>query len=363
MLIKSFTWFFALSLFFNTLSAQSAQACGGEANSYFRVKNITVLKAPGTGGRVDWSHALDLIAYDQKDENGISQIRVMNPDGSGDRCITCKRTEILQVSNGQPAWDPSGRYLIFQMAYGNNPNPGAGVNADLWVYSFSDDKFTQLTFLSNFGVDGQHGVLHPHFSHDGKRLSWSEMYQGINRGAHGELGYWKLMVADFVNADSGISLQNSAQVQTGTVQGFYENHGFLPGDDGLIYSSNYESLPFINKIYRQSFQRTLPTQLTYRGYNEHAEFSPDGSYIAWMNNVDISGKGTDLWGMGPFGGGKERITYFNDSTCPEFIDPYVIVADHSFSADGKKLVVYLQNNVLINIGGEDKSLIVVLEAY
>jgi hypothetical protein len=47
---------------FTTFSAQPAHACEGGANSYFQIKSVT--KTRDVGGRVDWSKALDLIAYD-----------------------------------------------------------------------------------------------------------------------------------------------------------------------------------------------------------------------------------------------------------------------------------------------------------
>src|SRR5262245_48053272 len=72
-----------------TLSAQPVQACGGDANSYFQIKSVT--KVRDVAGRVDWSKALDLIAYDSN-RDGVFQVYVMSPDGLTDRCITCNRT-------------------------------------------------------------------------------------------------------------------------------------------------------------------------------------------------------------------------------------------------------------------------------
>lgn len=354
---------FALSFTLIASGAQTAHACAGDPNPYFTIKSVRQIRPPGKGGRVDWSRALDLIAYDRKDDHGINQVYVMKPDGSDDRCITCGRPEVPQFVNGQPAWHPSGKYLVFQSANLGSSNPGAGVNAELWVYSLEEDQFTRLTYLETYSVKGQYGVLHPHFSNSGTQLAWSEMYEGLNRGAHGEIGYWKLKVAEFAIGNSGPFLGPDTAYEPGG-PAFYENHGFLPNDEGLIFSSNYESPILINRIYRFNFNREILSQLTYRNYNEHAEFSLDGSYIAWMTNADIATRGTDLWGMGPWGGGKARITFFNDPNCTaEFMGPYVVVADHSFGPGGKKIVLYLQHNLAWNVGGKDEGEIVVIEAY
>lgn len=72
-----------------------------------KVKHIKTIT--NDGGRVDWSHSgNNLIAFDRMEEDGYYDVYVMNPDGSGEKCLTCGKQGLPQKHNGNPAWHLSG---------------------------------------------------------------------------------------------------------------------------------------------------------------------------------------------------------------------------------------------------------------
>lgn len=73
------------------------------------VKNIKTFT--NQGGRVDWSHNNNLIAFDRKDEDGYYDVWVMKPDGTEQKCLTCDKPQLPNKNIGQPAWHPSGKYI------------------------------------------------------------------------------------------------------------------------------------------------------------------------------------------------------------------------------------------------------------
>jgi Tol biopolymer transport system component len=315
------------------------------------------------GGRVDWSRASGLIAYDRLGEDGFFDVYTMALDGSRDTCLTCGKPGLPQRQNGNPAWHPSGNYIVFQSEVAASrastfaTHPGRGVNNVLWVTDPGGREFHQVTELSS-SVPVL-GVIHPHFSDDGGRLSWSEMYEEADVLEPGRFfGHWRLVVADFVVASGRPSVRNLRRFEPG-VPGFYENHGFSPDGSRLIFSSNLGQSGLVGAINNDIFVLDLNTlnlsRLTDQGFNEHAHFVPSGRKIVWATNRDIPNRGTDLWIMNPDGGGKERLTFLNQQGCPEYAGNRAVPADSTTNSAGDKIVVYVQDEVL----GEQGSIMLV----
>ena len=58
-----------------------------------------------------------LIAYDQYDpESQRFQTWVMAPDGSGRRNVSSLNSTLAAINAGNPAWHPSGNYLVLEAA-------------------------------------------------------------------------------------------------------------------------------------------------------------------------------------------------------------------------------------------------------
>lgn len=303
-------------------------------------------------GRVDWSHGgKQLIAFDRKGKDGYYDLFVMNPDGSGERCITCGNAQVPQKNNGQPTWHSSGDWIVFQSEKAVHEgksrfaSPGLGVFNDLWAASADGMRFYPLTDLP---PTGNYGVLHPHFSHDGKQLSWTEMYKKAAFNRKGTMfGHWKIKIADFSVDSSGTpKLSNVREFIPGDSV-FYENHGFSPDGNYLLFCSNMKvnvSCLTGNNIYKMEIATGKLTQLTFERYNEHASFSPDGKRIIWGTNKDNRRGGMDYWIMNADGSDKQRVTYFNKRGYPESRRKALAV-DMSWNPDGRAVVSYVQMNV------------------
>lgn len=326
------------------------------------VKNINVLIADN-GGRVDWS-ANNLIAYDQQDKDGWFQVWTMKPDGNGKHCVTCGEG-FPRLHNGNPAWHPSGKYIVFQSLdenikvpwlwgklYRVYTGPGAGVNNNIWIASANGKRAWQMTVLGK----GK-GVLHPHFSHDGKTLIWAEMTDTKPK----PFGSWVIRKGSFMERGGGPALTDVETLTPGNL-GFYETHGFTPDDKSILFTGREKDAKGNElDIYRYDFDGGKLTRLTdpkLEAWDEHAQVSPDGTKILWMSSMDITPntKGpfvkTDYWMMNIDGSDKKRITRFNDKSAPEYIPGLVVCADSSWSPDGKKFIGYVEHNSTATKAGD-----------
>jgi Tol biopolymer transport system component len=296
------------------------------------------------GGRVDWLSG-GPIAFDRS-VNDQFEIYTMQPDGKNIQCITCSNDKIKGGDRSNPAWHPNGKYLVIQVEKpGRKSPPGFGHGNDLWLISFDGKNASPLTNLPD---TPDTGVLHPHFSADGKRLVWSQMRQKPHvLDKSKEYGLWSLCVADFAIDDNGPTLTNIRTLEP-MGPAFYESHGFNADGSKLIFSSNAKSgkpLFMDNDIYSLDIASGAVTRLTTEGYNEHAECSPDGKKIVWMSTNENVNKGTDLWIMNPDGTEKERLTNFNQPGKKK-----LVAADSSWSGDGGSIVCYVQDNLLKQTG-------------
>ncbi|MBU2592538.1 hypothetical protein KKD61_03710 [Patescibacteria group bacterium] len=311
----------------------------------FTVENIELFLE--RGGRVDWCPGNNLIAYDVLESDGYYDIHIIKPDKTEDRCLTCGNTNLPGKNIGQPAWDPTCRYIVFQAEKNLHPktisnystNPGAGQYNDLWGMNYTTGQVFKLWKIPN---NKNYGILHPHFSVDGKKLSWSQMYNSANPFVKGEeFGLWKLMIADVKERKGVLSLKNVQEFQPGD-EAFYENHGFSPDSRKLIFSSNFQKgKPVLTNtnIYTLDIKSSSVNQLTNEGYNEHAIYSPAGNKIIWMTSKG-NNRGTDYWVMNPDGSNKQRLTYFNQPNHPDYMGKNITVADFSWSPDSQKIVGY-----------------------
>lgn len=352
---------FAFFVLFSGIT--SAQVCGDgqcAANeNCIRDCNLdTILLLKKDGGRVDWcpNPAVNLVAFDKAGSDGFYDICVMSPDGSNERCITCGSNAIGGKHNGQPAWHPSGNWIVFQSEKKEHPGgsafstPGRGVYCDLWLVDPAGKQYVQLT---NLPVDKNCGVLHPHFSDDGKKLSWSEMYEAASMQHKGTLfGKFKLKVADFGEDSAGKPFLSNIKEYIPGDSVLYENHGFSPDGKYLIFMSNFNrevSSLKGNKIYRMDLATREVKLMAGEGYNEHATYTPDGKYVVFASDRENANHGMDYWIEKADGSGLQRLTYFNRKNYPEYLKKGWAV-DMSWSPDGKILLAYVQDNLMADAG-------------
>jgi hypothetical protein len=307
------------------------------------------------GGRVDWG-ANNLIAYDSTDDSNHFQTWVMKPDGSDAHCLSNQNQQLATLDNGNPAWHPSGNYLVVQASdmaavpmetlaparFKRVTSPGVGFDNDLWLMSPNGTLASQLTHLAV-----RHGVLHPHFAHHSNLLLWSEMETAMPQK-------WVMRLAKFAVGDNGPELSD---IQTLDPLGnaFYETHCFSPDDRSILFSTTKQPGDFRHmNIVRMDLATGHTQLLTDPGleqWNEHAQYSPDGSKIVWITSMGIpqdlsnANKGavkTDYWIMNADGSNKRRLTYCNQPGAPEYRPSENIASDLSWSPDGKQIVAYVQ---------------------
>lgn len=335
--------------------ADSRSPTAFDASAPQVVQGIVPIAA--NGGRVSWSTALGLVAFDRVVGRGASDIYVMAPDGSGERCLTCGRTGAPARHKGNPSWHPSGQIIVFQAEKGEHRGtslfaaPGRGLHNDVWAMTSDGAQYFQLT-----DVPPGMGVLHPHFSPDGTRLLWAER---VNQGRRwgDTTGEWAIKLADFVVRNGVPHLENVKSYQPGGPV-FYETHGFSPDGNVLLYSATQEPAQPLHglDIYAMDL-RSLDVQrltTTPGEWDEHAHFSPDGKHIVWMSsmgcNCDPSRPRdlkTDFWMMQADGTNKVRITYFNEPNHPhaQLTQGKKVAADTSWSPAGTALVAYVITGV------------------
>lgn len=314
--------------------------------------NVTVKTLIPGGGRVDWCPANGLIAFDRKGANGVYELCTCKADGTAIKVLSATIPGLPGKNVGQPAWSPDGKYLLFQAEKATHQSasaeaavPAQGVYNDLWVL---DVKTNKARLLRQIPDAPECALQHAHFSPNGKKLAWAEMYDPPRRGGQREFGLWWLLVADVQAGPSGLTISNVRKFQPGG-PAFYEAHGFSPDGKTLIYTSNNlsPSMPLTQRqdicTYEFAFDRQL--RLTGTDYNEHGQYRPDGKKVAWMTNTGIAGRddvyrGTDYWLMDADGKNKQRLTYFNDPQHSLHREGTTICSDLSWNAKGTAFVGY-----------------------
>jgi Tol biopolymer transport system component len=335
---------------------------GAEKNDYAdapdAVTAITTLLEGG--GRVSRLQCDNLIAVDRRGADGYYDLYVIGLDGSIIRSLTAGKTRLPQLHNGQPAWHPSGDYIVFQSQDPYLPfppdysdalkrwvsSPGIGVHNNLWLTTADGSRFWQLT-----RVKRQRGVLHPHFSPDGKKLIWSEK---IDAGAGG-IGTWVIKLANFRVKSGKPHLKNVRTFRPAGLQ-LCETHGFSPDGRSIIFSGIENGKSYYDfEVYLMNLKTEALTRLTDNDeWDEHAHFSPDGQWIIWSSSEgipqnkniksieDLKKLQLDYWIMKPDGSGKQRLTWFNEPSHPHHLAGKTIAADFDWEPDGATLVSYLK---------------------
>ena len=336
--------------------ARHGQPPRGDEDGSPHGEGVRVTTITTDGGRLDWSPKGEVLAFDRRGADGYFDVYTMNTQGGDVRCLTCDKKELPNKSMGNPAWHPSGDYIVFQAQNSFKglgkitdyfANPGAGVNNDLWVMDKDGRQFWPLTQVK----PREGGVLHPQFSKNGDKLLWSERLSS----AGGSWGTWALRVADFTVADGKPSISNIQTIQPGDQHKMYESHGFSPDGRQIMFSGNLQQGQKEESadIYLYDLQTKALTNLTNSmdEWDEHAHFSPDGRSIVWMTNkgqakyIRSGQPHTDYWLMNPDGTNKRRLTYFNERGHEEFIKTGVTCADSAWSPDGQRIAAYLITDV------------------
>ena len=319
------------------------------------------------GGRSDWSAAKNVIAYDRLGtasygNSGYFDVWTINPDGSGNTCLTCSARATLGAWNiGNPRWSISGNFIVFQVQMvGVPPNtpvsnyddfPGSGWQNDLWAMNPSGTQFWQLTNQWNYDGAGSGGVIYNTFSWDGTKLAWG---QRLVAGT-AFFGTWELAVATWSETGGIPSISNTQYYTPGTNKLYYEPHGFSLDNSTVFFMGNLDNgmatSPPAMDIYSLNLTNSSFANLT-NSLTDWAEFPEPlpasfGTnkliYMSMLNNNRPSGCVGDIWIMNYDGTGKQRLTFYNDPTTPYYISTGACVVDPRWSPNASQISVF--NNV------------------
>jgi Tol biopolymer transport system component len=308
------------------------------------------------GKSLDWCHSNNMIALGKMGMDFYYDVYIMNPDGTGLTCLT-DSVNCPQKHNGNPAWHPSGEYIIFTAenedvqgdAYDRVAIPGRGVNCNLWAVNREGSEAWQLTDYETSYINPQ-GVLHPQVTHDGTQVFWAERLSNCEGTPWGE---WALVVADFIIDERGPHLENRKVYQPGKSHRFYESHAFSLDGEKILFCGNLEKNQLESgiDICEMDLLTGSLTKLTdsFSDWDEHAHYSPDGTKIAWMSSTGLDVTigfedlkthqwpyklKTELWIMDADGSNKEQITHFNQPGHEHHIEGDIIVSDSTWNPDG-----------------------------
>jgi hypothetical protein len=308
---------------------------------------------------LDWSHKNGLIAFSLLGRDGYYDVATMRADGSDVKCLSCDIRSMPNKHISNPAWHPSGKYLIVQVEkrhhYGPSfySNPGIGYNCDLWIVTPDGKNAFRLTDLPTkrnvISKKPVTGVLHAHFSPDGKKLLWGQLKRSLGRGS---MGQWEMKLADFIVKEGVPTLSNIKTLAPGEQKVWYETHGFSQDGKKIIFSGSLlEGQPDTGMdIYTMEIEtgRTIPLTSSFYRWDEHAHYSPDGKRIVWIASVNKFNPKrwrktmqTEYFMMNGDGTNEIQLTYFNTPGHPHnsiFKGKRVICADSAWNAAGDKIM-------------------------
>jgi hypothetical protein len=308
------------------------------------------------GGRVDWCAANNLIAFDRMTGADSSEVFAIRPDGSGERCITCNMPDLPKGIRGQPAWHPSGEFLIIQVQ--GKYYKGSrfefvswGIHNDLWLIA-ANGRWAQRLIETEYLA----ACLHPHFSDSGDRLFWTvrkstgkQIRQRLfhkTPGKENPWDGWHLAIANFKRDVSGkAKLTNRIDLYRGE-GGFFESHALK--SDVIWFSHTKSGRPLVDDIYRARWDGTQRVNITKSPatWEEHGEPSPKGSFVAfnssrsfdWKNPPDTAKTlRLELWARETRTGNIFRLTDFNKQLANR---ERVLTSDYAWSPTGREIAVY-----------------------
>jgi Tol biopolymer transport system component len=308
------------------------------------------------GGRLDWCHRTNLIAFDRVTSANSSEVYTIRPDGSGERCITCKTPGLPQGIRGQPAWHPSGKFLIIQVQgkfyqHSHFEFVSWGIHNDLWLVAADGSWAQKLVEAEYLGAN-----LHPHFSDSGHHLFWS-VRQSTGRKIRQRLFHptpgkenpwdgWQLALASFNYRAGGTATLSSRKDLYRGSGGFFESHAMR--DDTIWFSHTQSGRPYVNDIFRARPDGTKRINITNSPgiWNEHGEPSPGGLLVTFNSSRSFNWKHPpdkaktlrlELWARRATDGDYIQLTNFNKDLNAR---TRILTSDYAWGPSKREIAVY-----------------------
>jgi Tol biopolymer transport system component len=323
---------------------------------------VSVLPA---GARAKFTPAGDKLIFDRRNPDGYYDLYVSDLEGRLLATFSEGKPGVVQRHNGNGIFHPSSAFLAFiseedqhylnQLGpYGQIPvgEPGVGLFNNLW---FTDGqgywKATNIP-LKQTADDGLpvFATVNPRFSPDGSRIVWTERYA---EGGNNNWGKWRLKIAELVAQVSPrqFSIRNERILFTPSTGTYVTAMKFIrPGL--LLISGNLNGQhEYGMDLYTLDIVTGALKNLTNSpdDWEEGACVSPSGRTIVYMTNRDSPFRldtskdwvgqpvERDYYLMNADGTGKERLTYFNDSSKRDYQGWRAVTIICDVSPDGKTI--------------------------
>ena len=327
-------------------------------------------------GRVDGARQGDWIAFDMKGPDERYDLYVMEIGIANEECLTCEYWSFKKTHVLNPAWHPSGDYLVVQTQ--SNPkargldavglaSPDRGLGGELWIVRRDGRDAYQVTHLADRGS----AVLDPHFSFEAGLLAWSERITSREP----PWGEWALRVVSFKIRRGVPLLGKTRTYRSGIGRGLAVVHGFTPDDSAILVSAIPDrGLPEPD-ILRVDLESERVDRLTSSPdqSDEMVLSVPYSDYYVWVTDRGLDDprrlpaasrlpRRTEVWLRSTSGLAQERLTYFNHPDSGHYLGD-AMVSDLSWTADGERLLVSVlsvgeaspeveENVFLVNLGTE-----------
>jgi hypothetical protein len=336
--------------------APSASAQSGFKNP--RVVSMRMIHP--NGSRPKWSPTGDRFVFEVRHGDGFYDLYVSDRQGRIQSSLTRGRP-INQKHNGNAIYRPigSGTYIAFLSeepthypdwtSYGPEPasGPGVGVYNNLWVTD--GQGFWKLTNIpikqSATDETPAMATVNPRFSWFDSTLVWTERYAP---GGNNDWGKWRLKAGNFVVGQNGPELRNQRVIFTPSVGTYVTAMEFMMPNVLLVAGNldgqhEYDMDQYLLHI-PSGTRRNLTSSPD--AWEEGACVAPSGKIVYMTNrdshypldrNRDWVGQPVerDYWLMDADGSNKERLTYLNDPSAPEYKGWRAVTIVCDVSPDGK----------------------------
>jgi Tol biopolymer transport system component len=333
-----------------------------------RIASMELVQA--AGARPKWSPAGDRIVFDRRNSDGLYDLYVADARGQQPRALSQGRP-IPQKHAGNGIYQPFGNFIVFQAQvehhyldawapFGQVPlgEPGVGLFNNLWATDGT--QYWQLTDapIKMTGDDGIPAIatVNPRFTWDSKTLIWTERH---SEGGNNNWGLWQLKAADFVTGAGVPWLRNTRRLFTPS-NGTYVTAMEVMGPQLLLVAGNLDGQHeygmdlYLLRTDTGAVVRNLT--MSPKTWEEGACVAPSGR-IVYMSNAasrraldwsrDWAGQPVerDYWIVNPDGSARERLTYFNDPTAPEYTDWRSVTIICDISPDGRTMAATIGRDV------------------